>query len=240
MNVGIIPVRLKSERFPNKLVQPLLGKPIIKHVVEHAREFNFIDKLVIATDFPEIEGYIDVEVFKMKEKVWCGSQRAYHYYLQNPQYDNYISIPADEPMLDPNEINKSYKNKSDYPIHTFYSPFYSQDKLEERSSCKIVGNDKALYFSRSVIPSSKGGNLPLDYFKRHIGIFVFTNEIMQQGDKLWSNYKGSCAQTESLEQNIFIENGFDVGLIKTKHKWWGIDLPEHIKEIEEQYGKSVK
>ncbi|MFW6002104.1 MAG: cytidylyltransferase domain-containing protein [archaeon] len=239
MNVGIIPVRLQSERFSDKLIQPLLGKPIIQHVIENALNFDFIDKLVIATDSPNILDYIekyDLEYFFMGNNVWCGSQRSYYYYLQNPQYDNYISIPADEPMLDPDEINYSFnEHKPVYPIYTFYSPFYSLERLESLLSCKVIGNDKALYFSRKTIPTSKK-ELPLDVFKKHVGIFVFTNEVFKKhGDKLWSNHEGSYAKIESLEQNIFIENGFDVGLIKTKHKYWGIDLPEHIKEIEELY-----
>lgn len=235
MNVGIIPVRLQSERFPNKLIQPLLGKPIIQHVIENAKQLNFIDKLVIVTDSPEIKEYVDIEVFKMDEEVLCGSQRSYYYYLKNPKYDNYISIPADEPMIDPQEINRSF-NEHDlkYPIYTFYSQFYNAARLHSKSSCKIVGSDKALYFSREAIPSSKKNNLPLSIFKNHLGIFIFTKNLLKNyGDRLWSNYENSYAQIESLEQNIFIENGIDVGLIETVHKYWGIDLPEHIGEIEE-------
>lgn len=234
MNVGIIPVRLQSERFPNKLIQPLLGKPIIQHVIENAKQFNFIDKLVIVTDSPEIKDYVDIEVFEMRDEVWCGSQRSYYYYLENPQYDNYISIPADEPMLDPQEINRSFREHNlTHPIYTFYSQFYNASRLNSRSSCKIVGDDRALYFSRGAIPSSKK-DLSLDMFKNHIGIFIFTNEVLKEyGDILWANYENSYAQIESLEQNIFIENGFDVGLIETVHKYWGVDLPEHIKGLEE-------
>lgn len=238
-SVGIIPVRLQSERFPNKLLQPVLGKPILQRVVENALSFDFLDKLVIATEdeLPDYMKNYDVEIFPIKEKVWCGSQRSHIYYKQNKSFDNYISIPADEPMLDPNEINKSYHSTVlTYPVYTFYSPFYSKERLNSNQSCKIAGGEKALYFSRNVIPSSKDDKLSIEY-KKHIGIFIFRNSIMEKD--IWSGYEDSLAQIESLEQNIWIENGVDVGLIKTDHKYCGVDKIEDIENIEKMYESNI-
>lgn len=238
-NVGIIPVRLQSERFPNKLLQPIMGKPILQRVVENALELDFIDKLVIATedDLPDYIKNYDVEIFQMRERVWCGSQRSQAYYKHNKLFDNYISIPTDEPMISPEEINKSYHNtKLKYPIYTFYSTFYSKERLTSNQSCKIAGGDKALYFSRNVIPSSKSGGLNIEY-KKHLGIFIFRNSILEKD--IWSGYENSLAETESLEQNIWIENGIDVGLIKTNHKYHGVDQEEDIESIEKIYEPNI-
>lgn len=239
-NVGIIPVRLGSERFPDKLLQPLLGKPILQRTIENALQFDFINKLVIATedDLPDYVKDYDVEIFRVRSKTWCGSQKASLYYNKDDKFENYISIPADEPMLDPVEINKSFHSTQlKYPIHTFYSDFHSEERLNSRSSCKIASSkNRAIYFSRSVIPMSKSGD-GVEH-KKHIGIFIFNNSTIKVN--LWSNYEGSLAQTESLEQNIFIENGYKVGLIKTEHKYCGVDTPEDVEYIEKLYKQRSK
>ncbi len=246
MIVGIIPARLQSTRFDNKLLQPLNGKLIIHHVIEHALQLNFLDKIVLATDTESMElinevSEYNIEYFISDKEVWCGSQRSYHYYLDNYKAEMYVSIPSDEPLIDPFEINKSWKefrkHPKEYTMYTFYSEFYSTNRLLDVASCKIVGTDKALYFSRNIIPVTKQDEiLPLHYYRKHLGIFVFTNKFMRKyGCHAWNKNDYSLASIESLEQNVFLENNIDVGLIKTNHKAYGVDNPQHISELESIY-----
>lgn len=238
--VGIIPARLSSERFPNKLIQPLFGKTIIERVVENALSLSFLDKVVIATDTHQLDEYVkdyNIEMFYMDESVWCGSQRAYYYYKENPNYDYYVSIPADEPLINPEHIEYSFYGQDLIEgIYTFYSPFYSYDRLNDKSSCKIVGDKFAYYFSRAVIPRGKDDNLyPLEEYKKHLGFFFFKKSLFNEfGGSLWGGVENSLAQKERLEQNIFIENGQRIYLIKTEHKYYGVDDPTHLERLENE------
>ena len=54
----IIPARLKSTRFPNKLIKVFNGKSIIEHVALRAKKLNY-DSLLIATDSLKIKKIVE-------------------------------------------------------------------------------------------------------------------------------------------------------------------------------------
>ena len=60
MNLGIIPARLDSKRFPKKIIHPLNGKPIVQHVYDNAQQSKYLDKLIIAIDSEETKSHLDV------------------------------------------------------------------------------------------------------------------------------------------------------------------------------------
>jgi len=244
--LGVIPARLKSERFPNKLLAELNGKSIIERVIKNAKQFN-VDKLIIATDSNELIDYIsnkklNIEIFYMEKKVCCGSERIKYVYNKYPGYNYYMSIPADEPLVDPTQVNfqlSSFQhNKSD--IFTFFSRFYSAEHLQRTQSCKIVcnKNGQALYFSRAVIPTLKNGGIikNLDFYKKHIGIFIFSNAILH--NNLWA--VSELASIEGLEQNMFLDNGYKIQLLEIKHLYYGVDTQNQIKELEDKLNDNNK
>jgi 3-deoxy-manno-octulosonate cytidylyltransferase (CMP-KDO synthetase) len=47
---AVIPARYASTRFPGKPLTPLLGRPMIAHVVERAREAGCFAQILVATD----------------------------------------------------------------------------------------------------------------------------------------------------------------------------------------------
>lgn len=50
----VVPARLGSTRFFGKLLQPLLGKPVVVHALERAAGAGCFDRVVCLTDSPEI------------------------------------------------------------------------------------------------------------------------------------------------------------------------------------------
>jgi len=243
-NVAIIPVRLSSERFPNKHLENFNGKPIIEHVIEYTKKLDFINRVVIATEDEKLKKYEnDVDEVFMMEKggARCGSERAYRYYLRNNIFDNYISIPADEPLINSDELNKSLPNLikvlENESVGTLYCDFYNKEDLRDLKSCKIVcDEDKVLYFSRSIIPMSKTGELAdLSLYKKHVGVFVFSKRLLKHlGQELWGDWKSELSDIESLEQNRFLQFGLDVQVEKINHVGFGIDAPDQIKKLEQR------
>lgn len=243
-NVAVIPVRLQSDRFPNKQLQNFMGRPIIEHIIEYTKKLDFIDRVVIATENPELKKYendVD-EVFMMEAGgARCGSERSYRYYLRNNVYDYYISIPADEPVINSEEVNKAWPKLlamlEDEGVGTFYTQFYNVEDIKDTRSCKIVSDeDRVLYFSRSVIPVRKDGGVDdISAYKKHIGIHVFPQKLMKYlAEELWGDWQSPLAEIESLEQNRFLQFGLPVQLQEIKHIGFGIDTPDQIAKLEQR------
>lgn len=247
-NVAIIPVRLSSERFPNKHLQNFNGKPIIQHVIDYTKKLDFINRVVIATEDEKMKEYekeVD-EVFLMEPGgARCGSERTYRYYLRNNVFDYYFSIPADEPVIDSTEVNRGWSELSkileDESVGTFYTDFYNKDDLNDIRSCKIVNDEeRVLYFSRSVIPIQKNGEIAdLSVYKKHIGIHVFPKKLLKYlGQELWGDWISPLSEVESLEQNRFLQFGLDVYLQKIKHIGFGIDTIDQITKLEQRINEN--
>lgn len=47
--VAIIAARMDSSGLPGKVMMPILGKPMIQHMIERIRYSKYIDEIVIAT-----------------------------------------------------------------------------------------------------------------------------------------------------------------------------------------------
>lgn len=241
MNLAVvIPVRLNSKRFPNKAFAQFLGKPIIDNVIDYCSEFNFESHVWVATDSREIFSHTltnhKYQKVSMIHSANCGTNRVFKFYQRHPKYNWYMSIPCDEPAIDPIEINEIFEDESEDAfdsnvIHSFYTKFYCQQDLETHLSCKVV-TDKhnyMLYNSRNIIPLAKNGKyLPLEEYKKHVGIFLFPKKIFEEyGSKLWDGIN-----IESLEQNMFMQTSVKVKMHELHHIGFGIDVPDQIPHLE--------
>ena len=55
MVIGVIPARLKSTRFPNKILTPINDKPMVMHVYERSIASEKLDDVIIAIDSKETD-----------------------------------------------------------------------------------------------------------------------------------------------------------------------------------------
>ena len=55
MVIGVIPARLHSTRFPNKILTPINEKPMVMHVYDRAKESEKLDDVIIAIDSNDTE-----------------------------------------------------------------------------------------------------------------------------------------------------------------------------------------
>ncbi len=242
----IIPARFESSRFPGKLLQNINGKPMLWWTIDCVQKLNFIDKIVVAASDNKIIEYVkDFPGLKTElfESASCGTEKTYRYFTEHRDFDYYISIPADEPALNPREVNRIWpivrERLAHNEIATLYSKFHYEEDLGNHLTCKIVAdkNDNAMYFSRNIIPATKSGKLlPLESYKKHVGVFVFPGKFFKEGGgpTLWWGWDSFTADTEGLEQNRFLEAGATVKLFEINHPGLSIDSPEQIKQLEER------
>lgn len=91
----------------------------------------------------------------------------------------------------------------------------------------LQGN--AVYFSRNPIPYNRDNIAGVRYFK-HIGMYGYRKDFLEQYVHM---PKSPLECAESLEQLRVLENGYKIAIAETQYDSIGVDLPEHIKQIEE-------
>ena len=55
--IGVVPARMKASRFPGKPLYPILGRPMLEHVILRAQMYKGWSRLVVATCDREIEQF---------------------------------------------------------------------------------------------------------------------------------------------------------------------------------------
>lgn len=231
--IGMIPSRMNSTRFPGKALALILGKPMIYWVYKSASKVKKLDEIFVATSDKEIEeccNKYNIPCICNKTNETTAAQKI-AIESDNLDGDIYINIQGDEPLIDPGAIESIIDvmlNDESLEYVGLKSKITNEEEFYDRNVVKVVtDNDNfAMYFSRSPIPYE------FEYGKayRVMGLYGYTKEFLQ-------NFKNSeKSDLEKLEHGIemlrVMEKGHKIKLIDTNYKSIGVDLKEHIKEVE--------
>jgi 3-deoxy-manno-octulosonate cytidylyltransferase (CMP-KDO synthetase) len=239
--IGIIPARYASTRFPGKPLAEINGKSMIQRVYEQASKA--LEYVVVATDDERI--YKHVEGFGGKVVMTLDTHRsgtdrcAEAIRKVQPDYpqvtfDVVINIQGDEPFIQPEQLRllKSCFDE-DVAIATLAKPISSSDELFNPNVVKVVINrsNRALYFSRSVIPYLRNADQAdwVNSFRylKHIGIYAYKVSTLKEITLLSPS---SLEIAESLEQNRWIENEYSIYVQQTQLETIAIDTPEDLEK----------
>ena len=213
----IIPARLKSSRFPNKLIKIINGKTLIEHVCLRAKKLKY-DSLIVATDSLKIKDIIEkigVNVWYCQKKYSSGTERiaGLSSDLKFKKNDIVVNIQGDEynfPLSAVNKIINDLRLSKKRIVSTVIYTTYDKKIINNKDSVKVVTdkNNNALYFSRSLIPY----NSDHEYFV-HLGIYGYKASLLEEYSSL---VKSGFEKSESLEQLRFVYNNVPVHCIKIK------------------------
>ena len=238
--VAVIPARYGSSRFPGKPLALICGKPMIQWVYECVKSVNEIDEVFVATDDKRI--WKTVNAFGgyaiMTGECTCGTDRVYEA-SKDFDADIVLNIQGDEPLIKSEMIRDL--------IHTFDDPSVVMATLKKEMLSEDVNdpnivkvitniNGDAVYFSRSAIPYNRAGREAVKYYK-HIGIYGYTKEFLS---KFVALPQSELELTEKLEQLRTLEHGFKIRVAETKYQSIAVDLPEHIRLIEDEIRRNEK
>lgn len=121
MNIAFIPVRGGSKSIPLKNIKPINGKPLVYWTTKAANDATCIDKVIIATDSPEIKNVVQAFNFEKVEiydrnpnnaQDTSSTESVILEYLENatPLKSDYIFlIQATSPMLTAQNIDEMFK-----------------------------------------------------------------------------------------------------------------------------------
>jgi len=244
MNIGIIPARYASTRFPGKPLTDIHGKSMIQRVYEQCLKAK-LDRVVVATDDDRIFEHVQKfggEVVMTANTHKSGTDRIAEAAKTLHLTDEAIvlNIQGDEPFIDPKDIQllgTCFENKHT-EIATLVKKISDLETLNNPNSPKVVLgiHQQALYFSREAIPHIKGVDkeswLSKKTFFQHIGIYAFRYDILKEITALSGS---ALEQSEGLEQLRWIENGYTIQTAEISSECIAVDCPEDLKRIDNKF-----
>ncbi len=230
----IIPARIGSSRFPNKVLADIGGMPM---VVKTAKSVEEIDAVVIATDSQEVINIAkehDIQAVLTSTEHQSGTDRIYEAAQKLGLNENeiIINVQGDEPFIETNvvqaiyDLTKKNRNNENIMMNSCYKTI-SNPEADDPNIVKVVTDkeDIALYFSRAKIPYPRDHHF--DQYKGHLGIYGFTVRSLQKFCTLTS---APLEEIEKLEQLRALYHGYRVAMIEVDTESFGIDTPEDLEK----------
>ncbi|DAB40632.1 MAG TPA: 3-deoxy-manno-octulosonate cytidylyltransferase [Sulfurovum sp. UBA12169] len=229
----IVPARIGSSRFPNKVLAEIGGIPM---VIRTAMAVDSIDKVVIATDSQEVIAIAKeygIDAVMTSEHHQSGTDRIYEAVqkLGLPGNEIVINVQGDEPFIETDVVRAIYhltqKNKDEKEImmNSCYK-YISNPEADDPNLVKVVTDrdDIALYFSRAKIPYPRDHHF--DHYKGHLGIYGFTVNSLEL---FCSLPPAPLEHIEKLEQLRALYHGYKIAMTEVQTQSFGIDTPEDLE-----------
>ncbi|RXJ76118.1 3-deoxy-manno-octulosonate cytidylyltransferase [Arcobacter sp. F155] len=231
----IIPARLNSSRFENKILVDILGLPM---VIRTAKQVSSLDKVVIATDSQEVidlakEHGFDAVMTSSEHQSGTDRINEAVNKLNLAEDEIVVNVQADEPFIEEdvikaviNRVEKVRENDEDIMITSCYKKI-SSELADDPNHVKVVLNEtkNAIYFSRAKVPYHRDHYENSQYYG-HLGIYGFTKKSL---NKFCSLNPSTLENVEKLEQLRAIDNGHKIAMVEVESKSFGIDTQEDLE-----------
>ena len=240
----IIPARMNSTRLANKPMALIGDKPLVLHTYESARKCTSIDKLIVATDHPEIHDTIisnGGQCVMTPKDLKTGTDRV-AYVAKQEDHEIVINLQGDEPFINPNDLAKLISPLKDDPLlqmSTLASKLEWESDYTSPDLVKVVCcmKNKALYFSRSPLPYLRNASFPksdLPVYK-HMGMYAFKRNFLLKFPTLPQT---PLEQVEALEQLRALEHGFDIKVQLTENRSIEVNTPDELEQAKKYWAES--
>ncbi len=241
--VAIIPARFGSSRFPGKPLAQVQGKSMIMRVYDQCKKSDKLSDVCVATDDERIFNHVmecGGKAVMTGVKHNSGTDRCWEAYAGlGDEYDVVVNVQGDEPFIQPEQIDLLVDLFIDdtVQIGTLVKKIEQEEELHDSNVPKVVFDERdfAMYFSRSTIPYYR--NLSSEewfakgLFYKHIGIYAFQTEVLEQVTKI---QQAQLELSESLEQLRWLSHGFKIKVARTVLETEGIDTPEQLAQLNKE------
>jgi len=230
----IIPARLASTRFPQKVLADIGGLPM---VVRTAKAVSHLDRVVVACDDEKIISTCQeygVEAMLTSTTHKSGTDRINECanILKLDDDEIIINVQADEPFIEAevvqaliDKLKTLQKNSEPFIMGSCYNAI-NAESAEDPNLVKVVldNENNAIYFSRSLIPYNRSGRA--NYFG-HIGIYGFSKKSLKE---FCSLDDAPIEDIEGLEQLRAIHHQKKITMLKVASTGFGIDTKEDLEK----------
>lgn len=234
--VVIIPARFASSRFPGKPLTKLLGKSMIVRVAELCEKAVGKENVFVATDDARIEAEVQSNGFTAiitSAKCLTGTDRLAEA-AQQIKADIYVNVQGDEPLINPNDINKAIelKKENQSMVINAYCKVGSGEDPENVNIPKVITteDDRLVYMSRCAIPGNKNVSTKPQFYKKQVCIYAFKKEELD----LYYSYgrKSYLEECEDIEILRFLDLNVPVKMFETSAGSLAVDIPEDVFAVE--------
>lgn len=207
----VIPARVGSTRLPRKLLQPLGGVPLVVRVAERVQSFEVADRLVVATDSPEIQAVVARAGFESvltsvahptgTDRVGEVAARA-----EFAAFDSIVNVQGDAPFLPFDALTGALAQLDRFDIGTAATRLLPEEADDPATVKVVIGpSGEARGFAR--------GFLPEDTNWRHLGLYAFTRAALE---RVVAAPPTSSETTQALEQLRAVALGLSIGVAKVE------------------------
>jgi 3-deoxy-manno-octulosonate cytidylyltransferase (CMP-KDO synthetase) len=231
----VVPARLASQRFPRKLLHPILGKPLILWTAERIREQAPEYPLWFAVAETELQDVLEQEGYQTvltDPNLPSGTDRIAQA-NETIGAGSILNVQADEPRVHASHIQiLADLIAQDTDLATLAVRFRDPADFQDPNKVKVVCNRSgyALYFSRAPIPFDRQlkGQITPEWLSLqpaflHLGLYAYRSDFLKKFSML---PEGDFEQIERLEQLRALECGYRIRVGITQVQTIGIDTLE--------------
>ena len=233
---AIIPARMGSSRFPGKPLAPLLGRPMIEHVLRRAEMCSQLNAVYVATCDDEIRKVVEGfggRVIMTSPRHERASDRVAEA-AEQVEADIVVMIQGDEPMITAAMITAAVTpllaDRSVQCVNLVHRITKRHDYVDPNTIKVVMDvNHDALYFSRAPIPAVEFTETNVPPVFKQICVIPFRIEFLREFARLLPT---PLERAESIDMLRIIEHGRRVRLVETTVETHAVDTPEDLRLVE--------
>lgn len=239
---ALLPARLGSTRFLEKMLADLAGKPLIVRTCEAVKNTALFDQVLVVTDHQRILDAVKThgcEAVMSRIDHPSGSDRIAEIAQNLPEGSIIINVQGDEPFTQKAPLEAlihAFEDKT-VQVASLMTPLQTTAALDYPNVVKVAVNahNDALYFSRAPIPYDRdtaGKELVAGLHFQHIGIYAYRREALLHFTSL-----PACTLelTEKLEQLRLLYHGIPIRMVVTEAEFIGVDTEEDLVRARERF-----
>ncbi len=238
--VVAIPARLRSTRFPRKVLADIHGMPMLWHVYQRVSSARSVSSVWVLTDSQEVleaASSWGAHALMTSEDCPSGTDRIASV-VDALDADIIVNVQADEPLIAGTVVDSlvAALEDSEAQVATPVFRIGSVEELNNPNVVKVVraSDGSALYFSRSPIPYVRdiGTERWLDSatFWGHVGVYAYRRGVLVE---YLGMPQGRLETAEKLEQLRLLEAGMGILAVEVDYRPQAVDVPSDLERVRE-------
>ena len=201
--LAIIQARCSSQRFANKILTIIYGKPLIKHVISRVKKAKRVTRVIVATSRHKSDDKLVEYLKKIKVQYYRGSlsnvaQRVFET-AEYQKKKNFLRINGDSPLIDPVIIDRAisiFNKNKDYDLISNVFP----RTFPKGQSVEIIRTRVLKKYLKNMNKFDK--EHVTQYFYKNSEIFLIKNFVSKRKNKLIKTAIDSKRDLVNILKNI--------------------------------------
>lgn len=208
--IGVIPAHLASIRFPEKVLYPFFGHPMIEHVRRRAMASTRLKRVYVATCDEKIAATVrdyGGEVLMTDDRHQNGTTRVADA-VESLDCSHVVLLQGDEPLLMPGDIDTmvaAIETDSESDAWNAVAPLDAAADADKHSFVKCaLGHHRRILYCFRRNPSHAAFDEARGYIRKILGLIAFRKESLM---RLVDLSPSVVEQLEFIEQMRMIDHG---------------------------------